>query len=364
MVSELTLQTRVRHNFFLGYAILAPTSAICSLMLMFTVLIALSMEKIHVKRHHMINIFWMSFCDLGFSLRCCIQFISYTPQKGSLFCWMSAIGGVFFVLAIQSWYFIISLQIFVQIWYKTTPKWMSKRYLFHIYAWSIALVASIIPFRTYGLHNDTGTCWIIGITAYRLVVFIPSTIYLVFAIILLCLMCYIVHSKLQGRHQKTLAKTGFFVGVFVITWAPTLVSTWLKIISFTPPEWIQYVTSLSACSSGILNFIVWICCFPDLGKRFMAHRKRGQMVYQWKKEIEEERRKKIEKDETYMQASINSPLVDGRMCDWEAKELPRPSDYTANYLLDHDQYRYSISTNGGLPSLVKCATDSNIESIH
>merc|ERR1712226_1497606 len=98
------------------------------------------------------NIFWMAFCNLGYSLRCCIHFVKDYPSTGPFVCFLNGATGVFFVLATQSWYFIISWHTLTTLWFESTPRWMNSRYFYHIYAWGISTSVTIITFHTVGLE--------------------------------------------------------------------------------------------------------------------------------------------------------------------------------------------------------------------
>merc|ERR1719273_456124 len=123
------------------------------------------------------------------------------------------------MMATLSWYFIISWEIFISINYAFKPQWMEKRYFFHIFVWCLSLIVASIPIGHYYLQPDTGTCWFEGLYLHQFAVFIPFTLYLAFAAILLCIVIYNLRSTLSGRKGKIIMlRTGVFVGVFVITW--------------------------------------------------------------------------------------------------------------------------------------------------
>lgn len=236
----------------------APLSLIGSLLLVIAIVIARQEERNQSKTNHMSNILWMSISDFGYSLRCCIPFFGTIPNTESILCSLSAIPGIFFMMATQSWYFIISLQIFVTIQCKKTPRCMTSRYMVHIFVWALSITTTLLSYGKYTVSPDNDDCWIVQSQVYQLHLFIPSTIYLFFAMTLSCFLSYTLHSVLQGRKQKNiLIRTWIYVGVFVFTWFPTWIVQLLRIISIDPVYWFERAAVATSTMSGFLNFIVW-----------------------------------------------------------------------------------------------------------
>lgn len=251
--------------YYKSFVIVTPFSGICSLVLMVLIIIVQQKETNQMRRNHLANIFWMSFSDFGFSIRNAVGYIGGLSNKMFFFCWLSAFGSVFFVIAMQSWYFIIGLQIYVPIKYITLPRWMDNRYFYHIYAWSISFFSAISLFHAYGHGPITNRCWIIGPRYYKIFLFIPSTIYLWFAIYLLLLMHFTMRSSFLLKEKKIIMqRTTVFVGVFVITWFPNWIRLILEIFFNVNADWIYYTASIVGASSGIFNFIVWIIFSPKI----------------------------------------------------------------------------------------------------
>lgn len=259
-----------------GIAYLAPLSLIFSLVLMFTISVAQESDNMRMKKDHMSSIFWMSFCDFGLSVRYCIPF-AFELREGSISCWVSAISGVFFMMATLSWYFIITLQIFASVWHTHLPQWINDSNVHHGYVWIFSFVMTSIPIKAYGFLPDTKTCNIRSPHVYSLVMLIPLTVYMLFAIFLLCLMFYTVN-LVRGQPKKSiLLRTSLFVGVFVIMWLPEWFYDFLKFFSIPDPSWLAFIDPLFLSSSGVFNFLVWTFIFWNRGnalRRLFGRRKR------------------------------------------------------------------------------------------
>lgn len=246
--------------FIMVYSIITAASTACALMLMFTVIIARMTGTINKKSDHISNIFWMSCADFYFSTTCFLQTITEAQQ--SISCFLIAFCNVFFNVATASWYFVITFELFMLVCGKNLPRWMEKRYIYHAYVWILSFVASAIALPSY-TKTPLGICWIKENSIYQLVLLIPLTIYLSFAITFLCLVLYIGQFvACTGERRNLLCGATVLVGVFLIIWLPAWIWQFLNVFfSIDPPIWFQYMTCILASISGISNFVVWVCFF-------------------------------------------------------------------------------------------------------
>lgn len=247
------------------YETITPASAFSSLILMISIIMAQNKEHVLMKKDQMANIFWMSFCDLGLSLRGLIQFIPYV-LKMDKYCWISGFGGVFFVVAIHCWYFIIAFQILVTTHsISITRCTEGKRFMYHIFAWGLSFILASVPLNHYHIQSLTNTCWFRDLWFGEMLVFLEHTIFLGFAILLLLIMALTLFSQLSQREGRILLmRASVFVIVFVITWLPSWIEIAFDMSLQTVPLLISQGSSICASSSGTLNLFVWLVFFPDI----------------------------------------------------------------------------------------------------
>lgn len=112
-----------------------PISLLSSLFLIITILTTWNTLNKKENRKIMFYVFWMSCSDLAFSVRLCTRFIYQFPETDSIMCILDGFFGVFFTVSIASWYFLLTLQIFMTLRHKTPPHCIENRYVNHAYVW-------------------------------------------------------------------------------------------------------------------------------------------------------------------------------------------------------------------------------------
>lgn len=266
--------------------IIASISTAFSLILLFTLSIVRYKEDGQTKRDLMSTLFWMSLSDFGMSISLILQLYGSPSYKlGYVYCYISAYGQGFFGVATQSWYFIICIQIILSMGiFKSASayQWCKKKWLHHLYVWSVSIIMSVIPYHSYGFDSSIGVCWIIkNIPFYSIFMFVPLTFYLGFALVLFYLMNRYLRSAFEKTQMKQiLLHTSFFVGVFVIGWFPSWLSFLFDIVSFNLPILFRGIIWYFWSSSGILNFVVWIIYIPDIRNWLKLTFKKKQNNYE------------------------------------------------------------------------------------
>eukprot|EP00484_Ammonia_sp_Unknown_P029555 CAMPEP_0197038122 /NCGR_PEP_ID=MMETSP1384-20130603/15133_1 /TAXON_ID=29189 /ORGANISM="Ammonia sp." /LENGTH=416 /DNA_ID=CAMNT_0042468517 /DNA_START=250 /DNA_END=1500 /DNA_ORIENTATION=- len=146
-----------------------------------------------------------------------------------------------------------------------------------IFAICISMVLTAIPFldNSYGYVNNVSSsvhdefeCWITG-HYYQLCLYIPITLYILFALILtlysVCKIRQIAQVKANADFNQTkkallIRRLWSFTAIFVCTWIfPLTVRVWpLLITDKDPPFWLLVLHHASLGCIGLGNSIVWI----------------------------------------------------------------------------------------------------------
>ena len=205
--------------------------------------------------------------------------------------------------------------------------------VYHIVVWSYAALSSIVPLllSEYGPAAD-GTCWIQGShNPFRLLFYIPLTIFLVIGTVLLVFASCAMQNWYQidtatraransGRNENGLefnsdddesaeprpieyiapfsckCKGGMlcrmvaFVGVFVLVWIWPCIFRWYQMaadLASSPPQLLVVLHEIGLSSAGFANCLVWIthpalmemvfdrsCCF---GSSFKGSPRSGSL---------------------------------------------------------------------------------------
>jgi len=215
------METHFDDIFYTLYAVMSPLSALGSLCLMLVFWFAAKLRTPHLTR-----VFWMCFCDFFLSIRHWTEFFVYKPMMDTnrTVCLLNAFGGTFFMMATMSWYFVISVCIFLTLAGKTSQEISGRkqRVLTHAYVWTCSLAAFLYPYLTNNLDGipDDGMCWItVDSLLTRLVILVPLFIYLLWAAFLLLFGFYTMKkaqtvSTESAARSRVILRLLSFVGVF------------------------------------------------------------------------------------------------------------------------------------------------------
>ena len=243
----------------------------------------------------------MSICDIAFEMTEFLQFLG-VDVHGSIHynvshihnykCVLEACIQQFFVVASPTWNFILAITLLRIMYFQVTlEKIEDTMWKNHVFVWTIALIATIIPFGFDGygyVPNSNGAffqCWI-SKSKFQLCLYGPVIIYLLFS---LCLMLYCVykgcrfdekynsaannnvgltesplHTRRISSSPNKLTRLNmqivYFTIVFVLAWSGPVVNRMMTIIkpSESVPDWIVWWHDIGITSIGLSNAAIWM----------------------------------------------------------------------------------------------------------
>lgn len=247
---------------------LGVLSFICSFLLMIIIAFLQRHEKSQTKLNHII--FWMSFSD------CCLASLASIIYLGDffikdLFLYNNIFSNaciLFFAISVQSWYFMITIELFVMVSgikcnikkKRREPCWKhvkTKRCFHHVYVWVVSTAGTFL-----GVSLDV-TSDFRRYTPLLAAFSIMLGFYFFFALIVFFTVVCAV------RKQHLMKRITVLVGVFFITWFPVWVLAVIDGLILNRkrdqvPPWLLLAGKGLGCASGILNFIVWVIFSPKL----------------------------------------------------------------------------------------------------
>jgi len=217
-------------------------------------------------------LFFMSVCDLGWSVVYLIEFIP--PAMGfprglhgdnKDLCATLGLLSQFFSGATRGWYFTIALMALLLVMGYSTSKIESvfgTRFQ-HIFVWTLSVVSSVLPLfgRGYGpTGHDGNECWIVGEDSpYRAVFFGPVFSFVAFDFMLFGYTVYVTYSlEIPDAWSLVIKQMFAFVGVFLFVWiVPAAHRLYELITETTSPFWLWFPAMILRGSAGFANFAIW-----------------------------------------------------------------------------------------------------------
>eukprot|EP01114_Cavostelium_apophysatum_P012650 TRINITY_DN2883_c0_g1_i1.p1 TRINITY_DN2883_c0_g1~~TRINITY_DN2883_c0_g1_i1.p1 ORF type:complete len:621 (-),score=131.11 TRINITY_DN2883_c0_g1_i1:100-1962(-) len=222
----------------------------------------LGISEVRKKRFNQI-IFLIGVCDFIFNTKYLLVAIlgQELEEEDKGWCLYSVIVGQFFGVASISWNMIVSLSLIITI---RNPFSQYGKYnkFFHIYAWTVSLISTIIVVATnnYGESFD-GTCGIKGDdNPMRLLFFVPLFAAFIFAIASLI---YSLRTFTRGLGESQQFRRGHFVRqtlyvlIFIVFWSGPFI---LKISQYAHKDnpIIKYFSAVGVSGQAFMNALVWL----------------------------------------------------------------------------------------------------------
>lgn len=241
--------------------VISSFSVLGSAFIIFTILYSKTMRESSTLR----NLFWMSIADLVLAIRELLGLHEMLDVTKPFLCVLDGVTGVFSETATTSWYFCISVTVFLSLTGRNLSNWRRFYLLQHCAVWGVSAVSALLPWALDQYHPEHGSteCYMTNPRAgSRIFIVALWTIYVLFSVVLICSM---FKSNLLPANSKTrrdiLSRLMMFSVVFAVSWGIVVLYDWWVIITNRdppPPDWLSDLALGLVYASGFNNCLLWL----------------------------------------------------------------------------------------------------------
>lgn len=193
---------------------------------------------------------------------------SSTPYTMGGWCVFFGYVGQFFRLASLSWYFVLSVLMFLGVYGVSSSKLQDQNTtrLRHAFVWGTSVIGATLPlvnssYGNLGTVYERTECWITGAdNPLRWCSYFPMFTYVAFSIFLLLFTVYRIGTlrMLDQLGWSVFCRILLFVVFFILVWIGPCIKQFLNLSGDGNPAWLVGFKQVAMCSVGLGNFVVWI----------------------------------------------------------------------------------------------------------
>lgn len=241
--------------------VISSCSVVGSGFIIFTILYSKTMRESSTLR----NLFWMSVSDLVLAVRELLGLHKMLDVTKPATCILNGITGVFAETATTSWYFCISVTVYLSLTGRNLSNWQRFYVFQHVAVWGVSAVSALLPWALdqYRPEHGNTECYMINPRAgSRLVIVALWTAYVMFSVLLICSM---FGNRLLPTNSKTrreiVGRLLMFCVVFAVSWGIVVIYDWWVVITNRdppPPTWLSDLALGLVYASGFNNCLLWL----------------------------------------------------------------------------------------------------------